>query len=153
MPKGRETRHLRTANSCIANRRQTTVLPRAPQCWVIYRCPWNLIPFLVAHSPMHWLKCSLMYQFLGQLQRVTGRKSRGLQREEIDCKCQTFLSLLRGRRKQTGDTFSFSIQISKEVSLKMLCCHDTWFYLKPTILKPWVNQYIFLMEMFILKLC
>ena len=24
----------------------------------------------------------------------------------------------------------------------MLCCHDTWFYLKLTTLKPWVNQYI-----------
>ena len=25
----------------------------------------------------------------------------------------------------------------------MLCCHDTGFHLKLTILKPWVNQYIF----------
>ena len=33
----------------------------------------------------------------------------------------------------------------------MLCCHDTWFHLKLTILKPWVNQYIFLMEMFVLS--
>ena len=24
----------------------------------------------------------------------------------------------------------------------MLCCHDTWFHLKLTILKPRVNQYI-----------
>ena len=44
-------------------------------------------------------------------ERVTGRKARGLQMEEIACKCQTFLSLLRGRRKQTSDIFSFSIQI------------------------------------------
>ena len=44
-------------------------------------------------------------------ERVTGRKARGLQREEIACKCQTFLSLLSGRRKQTSDIFSFSIQI------------------------------------------
>ena len=35
-------------------------------------------------------------------ERVTGRKARGLQMEEIGCKCQTFLSLLSGRRKQTG---------------------------------------------------
>ena len=45
------------------------------------------------------------------LERVTGRKARGLQMEEIACKCQTFLSLLSGRRKQTNNIFSFSIQI------------------------------------------
>ena len=44
-------------------------------------------------------------------ERVTGRKARGLQMEEIACKCQTFLSLLSGRRKQTSNIFSFSIQI------------------------------------------
>ena len=42
-------------------------------------------------------------------ERVTGRKARGLQTEEIGCKCQTFLSLLSGKRKQTRDVFSFSI--------------------------------------------
>ena len=42
---------------------------------------------------------------------VTGRNVRGLQMEEIGCKCQTFLSLLSGRRKQTSDIFFFSIQI------------------------------------------
>ena len=44
-------------------------------------------------------------------ERVTGRKARGLQMEEIACKCQTFFSLLSGRRKQTSNIFSFSIQI------------------------------------------
>ena len=44
-------------------------------------------------------------------ERVTGRKARGLQMEEIACKCQTFLSLLSARRKQSSDIFSFSIQI------------------------------------------
>ena len=44
-------------------------------------------------------------------ERVTGRKARGLQMEEIACKCQTFLSLLSSRRIQTSDIFSFSIQI------------------------------------------
>ena len=39
------------------------------------------------------------------IERVTGRKARGLQMEEIGCKCQTFLSLLSGRRKQTSDIF------------------------------------------------
>ena len=73
--------------------------------------------------------------------------------EEIGCKYQTFLSLLGGRRKQTSDIFfPFSIQISKEASLKILYCHNnTWFHLKLTILKPWVNQCIFLMEMFVLS--
>ena len=83
-------------------------------------------------------------QFLGQedpleegmeTERVIGRKARGLQMEEIACKCKTFLSLLSGRKKQTRDFFSFFIQISK-FSLKMLCFHDTWFHLKLTILKP-----------------
>ena len=32
-------------------------------------------------------------------ERVTGRKARGLQTEERGCTCQTFLSLLSGRRK------------------------------------------------------
>ena len=45
------------------------------------------------------------------VERVTSRKARGLQTEEIACKCQTFLSLLSSRRKQTSDIFSFSIQI------------------------------------------
>ena len=44
-------------------------------------------------------------------ERVTGRKAHDLQMEEIACKCQTFLSLLSSRRKQTRDIFSFSIQI------------------------------------------
>ena len=44
-------------------------------------------------------------------ERVTGRKARGLQTEEIACKCQRFLSLLSCRRKQISDIFSLSIQI------------------------------------------
>ena len=85
-------------------------------------------------------------------ERVTGRKARGLQREEIACKFQKFLSLLSSRRKQTSDIFSFSIQIQKEVSLKILCCHnDTWYHLKLSILKPRDNQCLFLMEMFVLS--
>ena len=46
-----------------------------------------------------------------RIERVTGRKARGLQTEDIACKCQTFLALLSGRRKQTSGIFSFSIQI------------------------------------------
>ena len=91
----------------------------------VLECPWHCFPSSVIDE------------------RVTGRKARGLQTEEIGCKCQTFLSLLSGRRKQTSDIFFFFIQILKEAYLKMLCCHYTWFYLKLTILKLWVNQYIF----------
>ena len=39
-------------------------------------------------------------------ERVIGRKARGLQTEEIGCKCQTFfLSLLSVRKKQTSVIF------------------------------------------------
>ena len=41
----------------------------------------------------------------GESERVTVRKARGLQTEEIACKCQTFLPLLSGRRKRTSDIF------------------------------------------------
>ena len=37
----------------------------------------------------------------GPDERVTGKKARGLQMEEIGCKCQTFfISLISSRRKQ-----------------------------------------------------
>ena len=36
---------------------------------------------------------------------LTGKKARGLQKEEVACKCQTFLSLLSGRRKPTSNIF------------------------------------------------
>ena len=52
---------------------------------------------------------------------VTGRKARGLQMEEIGCKCQTFLSLLSGRRKQTGDIFFPSLYKFKRKFL-LKCC-------------------------------
>ena len=52
-----------------------------------------------------------MVNFIGEerqvkdIERVTGRKARDLQTEEIACKCQTFLSLLSSKRKQTSDVF------------------------------------------------
>ena len=72
-------------------------------------------------------------------ERVTGRKGRGFQKEEIGCKCQIFfLSLLSGRRKQTSVIFfSPSLYKFKEVFLKILCCHnDTCFHLNLTSFKP-----------------
>ena len=46
-------------------------------------------------------------------EKVTGRKARGLQMEEIDHKCQTFfcISLKRGGNKLVMYFFPFSIQI------------------------------------------
>ena len=72
--------------------------------------------------------------------------------EDIACKCQTFLSLLSGRKKQTNYFFPSLYKFKREVSLKILCCHnDTWFLLKLAILEPRDNQCLFLMEMFVLS--
>ena len=56
-----------------------------------------------------------------RIERVTGRKARGLQMEEIGCQCQTFFSLLSGRRKQTSDFFSFSAADKLLQSCPTLC--------------------------------
>ena len=50
-------------------------------------------------------KTKIMAPVSHHVESVTGRKARGLQMEEIAYKCQTFLSLLSGRRKQTSDIF------------------------------------------------
>ena len=74
--------------------------------------------------------------------------------EEIACKCQTFLSLLSGRRKQTRDFFfffPFLYKFKRRFLLKYCCHNDTWFHLKLTLLKPRDNQCLFLMEMFVLS--
>ena len=50
----------------------------------------------------------------GPDERVTGRKARGLQMEEIGCKCQTFfISLISSRRKQTTSVRFFSPSLYK----------------------------------------
>ena len=47
-------------------------------------------------------------------ERVIGRKARGLQTEEIGCKCQTFLiSLLSSRRKQAINVRFFPLLYAK----------------------------------------
>ena len=69
---------------------------------------WTLCPHLVMVKPK-WREIFVGFPCTGE--RVTGRKARGLKTEEIACKHQTFLSLLSGRRKQTSDIFSLSIQI------------------------------------------
>ena len=67
--------------------------------------------YLCSETSFNAKALTLSTSFPSTLERVTGRKARGLQIEEIACKCQTFLSLLSGRRKQTSNIFSFSIQI------------------------------------------
>ena len=67
------------------------------------------------------LKC------MAPVERVTGRKARGLQTEEISdirgCKCQTFfLSPLNGRRKQTTNVrfiFLLHTKLKGGFSMKM----------------------------------
>ena len=54
-------------------------------------------------------------------ERVTGRKARGLQMEEIACKCQAFLSPLSGRKKQTSDIFFPSLYKFKRKFLLKYC--------------------------------
>ena len=39
---------------------------------------------------------------LHDVERVTGRKARGLQMEEIGCKCQTFFNLSLKRQEETN---------------------------------------------------
>ena len=56
-------------------------------------------------------KAERSYSMFKVSERVTGRKARDLQTEEIGCKSQTFFSLLGGKRKQTSDFFFFSIHI------------------------------------------
>ena len=55
------------------------------------------------------------------IEGVTGRKARGLQTEEIACNCQTFLSLLSGRKKQTSDIFFPSLYKFKRRFLLKYC--------------------------------
>ena len=50
--------------------------------------------------------CRTHRKLLQQFERVTGWKARGLQKEEIGCKSQTFfISLFNGREKQTSVIF------------------------------------------------
>ena len=57
--------------------------------------------------------------------------------KETNCKCWIF---------------PFSTQILKAVSFKVLCCHDnTWLHLNFTLLKPWADQPVPLMEKFVLS--
>jgi len=42
------------------------------------------------------------------LERLTGRKARGLQMEEIGCKCQTFLISLKWQEETNYQCYYFS---------------------------------------------
>ena len=98
----------------------------APRSTVsFWRCWWNHDSLLYKMSLflqmtcgkinclVHWVCADCQSEFSrmfdSPIERVTGRKARVLQMEEIDCKCQTFLSLLSGRRKQTSNIFFSSL--------------------------------------------
>ena len=80
-----------------------------------------------------------MYLFLGNIillkekggnETGTGRKARGLQMEEIGCRCQTsFLSLFNGRRKQTTRVRLLASLIAQLVKNPLPCRRprfDSW---------------------------
>ena len=81
--------------------------------------------------------------FIGS-ERITGRKARVLQTEEIGCKCQTFLSLLSGRRKQTSDIF-FLLYTNLKGGFSLNAV------LPWHLVSPEANFPFFLMEMFVLS--
>ena len=61
------------------------------------------------------------FVFLGsKIERVIGRKAKGLQTEERGCKCQTSLSLLSRRKKQTSNVFPSLYKFKRRFLLK--CC-------------------------------
>ena len=95
--------------------------------------------------PCHFYRNEKKQKRSQNTESVTGRMARDLKMEDIGYKCQTlFISPLRGRRKHTTSVRFFSV--------KILCCQDdTRFHLNLTSLKPWANQYIFVMEMFFLS--
>ena len=68
---------------------------------------WHVAVHEVAKSQTRlsdWTEL-LKEKHIWSVEKVTGRKARGLQTEEIGCKCQTFLSLVSTRRKQTSIIF------------------------------------------------
>ena len=65
--------------------------------------PMLILPNLLAYWMQHF-----------HSERVKGRKARGLQMEEIGCKCQMFfISLISGRRKQTTSVIFFFPSLNK----------------------------------------
>ena len=119
-------------------------------------CTWfphGRVTWLGLQGATSVLKGAFVHSLWHTSEWVTGRKARGLQKEEIGYKCQTFfISLLSGRRKETSVIFSLSLYKFKKRILLKFCYHnDTWFHLNLTFIKPWANQCIILMEMFVLS--
>ena len=92
---------------------------------------------------------------LGHFERVAGRKARGLQMEEIGCKCQMFFIFFLSRKRKQTTSVRFSsllyTNIKRGFSENSVPPNDSWFHLNLTFLKPWANQCVFLMEMFFLS--
>ena len=74
-----------------------------------WRIPWSEEPGRL--QSMGWQRDGQKDPQFSSYWEGNRQEGQGSPKEEIGCKCQTFLSLLRCRRKQTSDIFSFSIQI------------------------------------------
>ena len=92
----------------------------APKNWYF----WTVVLEKTLESPLDSkeiksvsIKGNHPWLFIGS-ERVTSRKARGLQTEEIGCTCQTFLSPLSCRRKQTSNIFFLSLCKFKRFLLK-----------------------------------
>ena len=97
-------------------------------CWVVGTCRcemniWHCLCYNEDDSPSVSQGCESTFSTSSTAisERVTGRKARGLQMEEIACKCQTYLSLLSRRRKQTSNIFFPSLYKFKERFLLKYC--------------------------------
>ena len=66
------------------------------------------------------LAMQMEFSYANSTERVTGRKARGLQTEERGSKCQTFFSLLSGRRKNERYVFPSLYKFKRWFLLK--CC-------------------------------
>ena len=62
--------------------------------WAIWNECWKSIGIIVEEEHLSLATEMVAMVCAAAAERVTGRKARGLQMEEIGCKCQTFLSLL-----------------------------------------------------------
>ena len=68
----------------------------------------------------------------------SGRKAKGLQMEEISCIRCFFISVKQREEANNKCHFFFLLYTNlKEISFKILCCHDyTWFHPNLSFLKP-----------------
>ena len=86
--------------------------------WTVRRSNQSILKEINPEHSLEGLMLTLKLQYCGHLERVTGRKAGGLQKEEIACKCQIFFSLLSSRRKQTNNIFPSLYKFKRRFLLK-----------------------------------